>query len=554
MSWKGNKGMKRKTASVKRKPAMGNVSSKPNGHNGNRAADTHFLSALVMAAESNEGLLLGECLLDRYTLEEVIGTGSITTVYKAYDSLLDKYVAIKTFATGSIDHGTCLSVLSRETRIQHHLRDLRFVVRIFDIHSTQDPVKPAHFVAMELADGGNLRNWLKSRERHRKTRQKQGWKIFLQICVGYASIHRQGFYLLDAKPENILLVHGVPKVSDIALAVSQSDYWKESDPLDIKPSERGTLEYMSPEQLDCVDLCDLGPASDVYSIARVGHEILHPMGRQAFDITPEQLRNGPPAYPIIPDLDDAINDVFAKGLDADPSARYADMTEFLRALVQASGESADTFDCLRDRMIDNREDARIGKLGPNGGIRNRASGNSQTRLKKNLIADDSHKALQKNPDIDEAGRLCRLIIDEESSWDLQTLRDYACQAEKLYPSLPELKLALLKLESKERLYGQLLALAWEALNTMDLEVSKCLLLQAQTLNPGDVRLARAAQVVTWLLQELEASIQGRTRQPKPQLSQQKVKTNSNTDCCDLDTIMDEAVEYVGVLLGMESTE
>jgi serine/threonine protein kinase len=149
-------------------------------------------------------------LVDRYQVIEHLGEGSMGCVYRARDLELGRDVALKWIQPGRID------LVEREARLRREAQAMAQVehpgvVRIYDVGSAAGQL----FVAMELARGGTLSDWLRARPR----RWREVVRVFLEAGRGLAAAHHAGLVHRDVKPGNILLdAHGRAKVSDFGLA------------------------------------------------------------------------------------------------------------------------------------------------------------------------------------------------------------------------------------------------------------------------------------------------------------------------------------------------
>src|SRR5262249_38919597 len=123
---------------------------------------------------------------------------------------LGRRVALKVLRAGAARAaGIADTVLMREAQAMARLSNTH-VVTVHDIGTQSGEV----FIAMELVDGGSLREWLSSSPGWRATA-----KLFLQAAEGLAAAHRAGIVHRDFKPDNVLITaEGVAKVGDFGLA------------------------------------------------------------------------------------------------------------------------------------------------------------------------------------------------------------------------------------------------------------------------------------------------------------------------------------------------
>ena len=184
-------------------------------------------------------------------MDSELGTGGLGTVYRAYDTLLERHVAIKIFnkPTNRAEQHTRLL---REAQIVSRLHHPH-IVTIYD--AGQNKVHP--YIVMELISGPTLR------ELPQKTIESS-LTLISQICSALDHAHQAGVIHSDLKPENVLMENGEnAKLVDFGLARKADMKSVESDLL------AGTLAYISPEQIsgDKIDA-----RADLYSLGIIFYE------------------------------------------------------------------------------------------------------------------------------------------------------------------------------------------------------------------------------------------------------------------------------------------
>jgi predicted Ser/Thr protein kinase/tetratricopeptide (TPR) repeat protein len=168
----------------------------------------------------------------RYILVEQVGAGGMGTVFSAEDPALTRTIAIKLVRTTLRSDRSNENLLA-EARMMAQLSHPN-VVPVYDVGSQDDFV----FLAMELIDGANLRQWLQGEKRSWRDVQR----VFLEAGRGLVAAHSAGLVHRDFKPDNVLVAKdGRVVVTDFGLAHST-----------LTPSNlvAGTLVYMAPEQKD----------------------------------------------------------------------------------------------------------------------------------------------------------------------------------------------------------------------------------------------------------------------------------------------------------------
>jgi serine/threonine protein kinase len=138
-------------------------------------------------------------LAERYVIVERLGRGGMGVVYRAYDSELDRHVAVKLVRADLAGGERLKQRLIREAQAMARLSHPN-VVTVFDVGEANGQV----FVAMELLEGGTLATWLRAERR-------SGAEIlrrFLAAGRGLEAAHAAGFVHRDFKPDNVLLGPG----------------------------------------------------------------------------------------------------------------------------------------------------------------------------------------------------------------------------------------------------------------------------------------------------------------------------------------------------------
>jgi eukaryotic-like serine/threonine-protein kinase len=262
---------------------------------------------------------------DRYRLERRLGVGGMATVQLAFDTRLERHVAVKLLAEHLAEDSAFVSRFRREALAAARLVHPN-IVQVFDFGSESSSGR--QFIVMEFVDGQSCAEILRDRG---PLGPRDAVDILAQACRGLDYAHRNGVVHRDVKPGNLLRnTDGVVKLADfgIAKAAEQSDITKVGSVL-------GTAAYLAPEQARGEPA---GPASDLYALGVVSYQLM--AGRLPYeaasltDLARLQETGPPPRLDDLnPDVPPALAGAVMRALHRDPERRYADagvMEEALR--------------------------------------------------------------------------------------------------------------------------------------------------------------------------------------------------------------------------------
>ncbi|WP_375771750.1 tetratricopeptide repeat-containing serine/threonine protein kinase [Archangium gephyra] len=283
----------------------------------------------------------GHTLAERYTVLNRLGQGGMGEVVAAYDSRLDRRVALKLLRR---DWDPGLSQHDLETRMLREAQAMARlshpnVVAIYDVGTLEDG---AIFIAMEMVEGQTLRRWSEQAPRT----WRETLDVYLEAGRGLAAAHEAGLVHRDFKPENVLVgKDGRVRVTDFGLARAGSTPEAPSNtplplppgaldsPLTLQGTLLGTPRYMAPELLRA------GPAdarSDLFAFCVALYEALyrqHPFsGANQAESTQAQLEGRVKPPPATSDVPAWVERTLVQGLRADPAQRPASMQQLVMAL------------------------------------------------------------------------------------------------------------------------------------------------------------------------------------------------------------------------------
>lgn len=269
----------------------------------------------------------------KYQLLERIGSGTCGIVYRAYDAILSRDIALKVSQVGTLDQQTGKVPGAQKAFITETLSAGRLthpnIVTVYDAGVDG----PLNYIAMEYVEGASLKHYGRGQVQLPAYRVVN---IIAEVCDAIDFSHKMGIVHRDIKPANIMVSSDSSvKLLDFGIAVSTSAENTGRQAL-------GTPNYMSPEQIVGKDL---GPRSDIYSLGAVMFEML--TGQQLFkaEKVKELFRAvikdmAPPLRSIRPDLPKDLELVVARCLAKNPRQRYASGADMAIALRKVADNMA----------------------------------------------------------------------------------------------------------------------------------------------------------------------------------------------------------------------
>jgi HAMP domain-containing protein len=297
---------------------------------GRRGEGTSAEPTLTTAAGRNGLLQVGSRFAGRYDIQEVLGSGGMGVVYRAYDLEVGEPVAIKALRPelGALDP-TLLERFKQELRLARRITH-RNVVRTYDLGE----VDGTYYITMELVRGATVAALIREAG---KLAVPATLTIGKQVCRALEVAHDEGVVHRDIKPQNLLVdPSGFLKVMDFGIARLAERPAGGGHTLTAAGVVVGTPQYMAPEQLfgEPVD-----GRADVYATGAVLFECV--TGRPVFE-APSLVAllarhlNDTPTDPraINPDVPDALGEAILRALARRPEERWSSAREFLHALEE----------------------------------------------------------------------------------------------------------------------------------------------------------------------------------------------------------------------------
>ena len=259
----------------------------------------------------------------RYQIVEEIGRGTMGVVYRGFDPVIGRPVALKTIAVGAIaeDVEEFRRRLFREASAAGALTHPNIVTIHDVVHESQTTA-----VAMELVEGETLAATM---ARRAPLPLDEALTLIEQICAGLDYAGAKGIVHRDIKPANILVgLDGRPRIADFGIARLPASN------LTMTGAILGSSGYMSPEQVLGLPL---DPRSDLFSAATVFYEMVtgrNPFsGAEAANTMHRIVHDAPaPLRSLNPALTPALDAVMGRALAKTPAQRFRSGAEFVCAL------------------------------------------------------------------------------------------------------------------------------------------------------------------------------------------------------------------------------
>ena len=266
---------------------------------------------------------LGKILDDRYQMEEIIGSGGMAIVYKAWDEIAERYVAVKILKDEFAKDFKFRKRFQNESKAIAMLSN-KNIVEVTDVSFSGE----YNYIVMEYIKGRTLKEIIDEKAPMSVT---EALSYGGQILGALKHAHDKGIVHRDVKPQNIMVLDdGTVKVTDFGIA-SFVNY----DTATITDKAIGTVHYISPEQAkglpaDC--------RSDIYSLGIIFYEML--TGKLPFDgdsavsVALKQVRENPvrPSE-IRKSIPLGLEQIILHAMEKDPEKRYSCAKEMRKDLM-----------------------------------------------------------------------------------------------------------------------------------------------------------------------------------------------------------------------------
>lgn len=298
-------------------------------------------------------IMKGQKISDRYQIIKSIGEGGMANVYLAYDTILDRNVAVKLLRGDLASDEKFVRRFQREALSASSLNHPN-IVEVYDVGEDNGD----YYIVMEYIEGKHLKELIKKRG---KLTVSEVVDIMMQITDGMSVAHDSYIIHRDIKPQNIMILeNGLVKITDFGIAMAMN-----ATQLTQTNSVMGSVHYIPPEQASGKGAT---LQSDIYSMGIVMYELLTGKlpyrGENAVEIALKHLKEAmPDIQEELPNLPNSIANIILKATAKNPKNRYTDAREMHEDLKTCLDDSRAKERKLEFKYPENNfDDTKISKM------------------------------------------------------------------------------------------------------------------------------------------------------------------------------------------------
>ena len=264
----------------------------------------------------------GELIDNRYKIVKSIGEGGMANVYLAWDTILEREVAVKILRGDLAEDEKFIRRFQREANSASSLKHPN-IVEMYDVGDDNGK----YFIVMEYVDGKTLKSLIKKRG---ALNLNEAIDIMLQLASGISCAHDSYIIHRDIKPQNVLILEdGRVKITDFGIAMALN-----SNELTQTNSVMGSVHYLPPEQAS-----GNGSTikSDIYSLGILMFELITGKvpfkGDNAVEIAIKHMKDQIPSVcNINPSIPQSVENIILKACAKNPKNRYDSVSEMYEDL------------------------------------------------------------------------------------------------------------------------------------------------------------------------------------------------------------------------------
>lgn len=271
----------------------------------------------------------GSLVNGRYEIVEESGSGGMASVYKAFDSITNTFVAIKVIKEESLINAVGLERFEIEKESIANLLESKYVVKLHDVIQREGNF----LLILEYVDGGDFKKFLAT---YAPLTVGEIKYYFGDLCKALETVHNKGIVHRDVKPENVLLtLDKQVKLTDFGISLMEGFKLEESKSI-------GTPKYIAPEVIEAEKAT---PRTDIYSLGIMLYEAATGFApfrsAKSKKIAMEHLYQKPiNPRNINPAIPQALENIILKMIEKDPNSRFQSMSEVGRALKEMDQNAA----------------------------------------------------------------------------------------------------------------------------------------------------------------------------------------------------------------------